>query len=94
MPAAGSAGSDAAKGMQQVAEAGKQSAGDMAKAMQDAMLRTQNILIRFVETGKLSFKDLTRSISGRYRTDHAENDGEQTVRLDFRRGVGICRRRL
>ena len=32
--------------------------------------------------------------SGRYRTDHAENDGEQTVRLDFRRGVGLCRRRL
>ena len=62
MQAAGSAGSDAAKGMQQVAEAGKQSAGDMAKAMQDAMLRTQNVLIRFVETGKLSFKDLTRSI--------------------------------
>lgn len=62
MQAAGSAGSDAAKGMQQVAEEGKQSAGDMAKAMQDAMLRTQNVLIRFVETGKLSFKDLTRSI--------------------------------
>ena len=62
MQAAGSAGSDAAEGMQQVAEAGKQSAGDMAKAMQDAMLRTQNVLIRFVETGKLSFRDLTRSI--------------------------------
>ena len=62
MQVAGSAGSDAAEGMQQVAEAGKQSAGDMAKAMQDAMLRTQNVLIRFVETGKLSFRDLTRSI--------------------------------
>lgn len=55
-------GRNTAEGMQQVAEAGKQSANEMAAAMQGAMKRTESALTRFVETGKLSFKDLTKSI--------------------------------
>lgn len=55
-------GNNVVEGMQQVAEAGKQSASEIAAAMQEAMQSTQNVLTRFVETGKLSFKELTRSI--------------------------------
>ncbi len=55
-------GKSTAEGMQQVAKEGKKSADDMANAMQGAMKRTEGVLTRFVETGKLSFKDLTKSI--------------------------------
>ena len=53
---------DTSEGMQKVAQEGKKSADDMANAMQGAMKRTEGVLTQFVETGKLSFKDLTKSI--------------------------------